>query len=285
MIKSYNFDSKRMDMNKKQIIESLFGFTEATFYRWKAQKRPIINLVSLFSDKELEKFLLDGSKQISKFELIENQEVIFRYSRNKYLSIFISPLGSLGDTINKDFMDFYFNVLVFAKEKIQDQTIFEPFDIQRSSLLYSTKNNFTYEASESEIIPKFEVGLERLGQFDCYTNQFLYSNLMQEFKPMIQLDLEHLDLDQKVEAYLHTILFKLYHVHRNKNTEEKRELLVEIIETLYISSQKNIQEKELQSSPIFNLSADDISLDQLLKKDFKLIQKEFDKIIQAVEVV
>jgi len=35
---------------------------------------------------------------------------------------------------------------------------------------------------------------------------------------------------------------------------------------------------------VLNLSADDISLDQLLKKDFKLVQKEFDKILQAMEM-
>ena len=271
-------------MNKKQIIESLFGFTEATFYRWKAQKRPIINLVSLFSDSELEEFLLSGSKNLSGLGLVKSYEKVFYYSREKYLSIFISPLGSLGDTINKEFMDFYFNVLVFAKDKIEDQAVFEPFDIQRSSLLYSTKSNFTYTPPENEIIPKFEVGLERLGHFDCYANQFLYSNLMQDFNPMIQIDMDHLERDQKVEAYLHTMLFRLYSAHVDKTAEEKRELFIEIVETLYMSVQKGNSKDGLESAPILNLSANDISLDQLLKKDFKLIQKEFDKILQAIEV-
>jgi hypothetical protein len=271
-------------MTYEQLMVKLFQFSSPTYYKWsKHEKRPIFDFLSYaFSKNDIEEWL--STSKISKIEILKGEEAVFKYSRDKYLSIFIKPLGSIGDTINKDFMDFYFNVLVFAKEKIQDQTIFEPFDIQRSSLLYTTRNNFTYTPPKNEVVPKFEVGLERLGQFDCYTNQFLYSNLMQEFKPMIQIDLEHLDLDQKVEAYLHTILFKLYHAHRDKNAEEKRELLVEIIETLYISAQKNIQEKELQSTPIFNLSADDISLDQLLKKDFKLIQKEFDKLLQAIEV-
>jgi hypothetical protein len=271
-------------MTYEQLMVKLFQFSSPTYYKWsKHEKRPIFDFLTYaFSKNDIEEWL--NTSKISKIEILKGEESVFIYSRNKYLSIFTNPLGSLGDTINKDFMDFYFNVLVFAKNNIEDQAVFEPFDIQRSSLLYSTKNNFTYEASESEIIPKFEAGLEKLGQFDCYTNQFLYTNLMQEFKPMMQVDLEHLDLDQKVEAYLHTILFKLYHTHRDKNAEEKRELLVEIIETLYISAQKNIQEKELQSAPIFNLSADDISFDQLLKKDFKLIQKEFDKLLQAIEV-
>ena len=105
---------------------------------------------------------------------------------------------------------------------------------------------------------------------------------MQDFNPMIQIDMDQLDLNQKVEAYLHTMLFKLYHTHTDKNSKEKRELFIEIIETLYMSVQKVNQKEGLESAPV--LSSDDISLDQLLKKDFKLVQKEFDKILQSIEV-
>ena len=273
-------------ISKNDIYSKLFGFNPSTLYRWREseEERPVLGLIdNVFTLSELKEWVED--KVIpARFQVLSEQKAINVYARDKYLSIFISPLGSLGDTINKDFMDFYFNVLVFAKDKIEDQAIFEPFDIQRSSLLYSTKNNFTYTPPENEIIPKFEVGLERLGQFDCYTNQFLYSNLMQEFNPMIQIDMDHLDLDQKVEAYLHTMLFKLYHTHTDKNSKEKRELFIEIVEMLYMSVQKVNQKEGLESAPILNLSADDISLDQLLKKDFKLVQKEFDKILQSIEV-
>ncbi len=268
----------------KEVASQVLGCNLSSYYAWDKQGRPIIKLLQkYFPNKEDLQEWLDKS-EISKYELLKGEEAVFIYSREKYLSIFTSPIGSLGDTINKDFMDFYFNVLVFAKNKIADQAIFEPFDIQRSSLLYSTKSNFTYTPPENEIIPKFEIGLERLGQFDCYTNQFLYSNLMQEFTPMIQIDMDHLDLDQKVEAYLHTMLFRLYHAHTDKNSKEKRELFIEIIETLYMSVQKDNQKEELGSAPVLNLSANEISLDQLLKKDFKLVQKEFDKILQAIEM-
>jgi len=268
----------------RSTMSKLLEISEKSYYVWKKKTHTkLINLLeSMYSKSDIEEYLKYG--KISKFEILKGEEVVFKYSRDKYLSIFIKPLGSLGDTINKDFMDFYFNVLVFAKNKIEDQTIFEPFDIQRSSLLYTTKNNFTYTPPENEIIPKFEVGLERLGQFDCYSNQFLYSNLMQEFNPMMQIDMDHLDLNQKVEAYLHAMLFRLYRAHTDKNAKEKRELLIDIIETLYLSVQKVDQKEGIESAPILNLSANDISLDQLLKKDFKLVQKEFDKILQAIEV-
>ena len=47
-------------MKKKEIIEKLFGFTEATYYNWKKENRPIINLVKYFNDEELIKFLKTG---------------------------------------------------------------------------------------------------------------------------------------------------------------------------------------------------------------------------------
>lgn len=275
-----------MKISKNDIYSKLFGFNPSTLYRWREneEERPVLGLIdNVFTLSELKEWVEDKIIP-ARFQVLSEQKAINVYAREKYLSIFTSPLGSLGDTINKDFMDFYFNVLVFAKDKIEDQAVFEPFDIQRSSLLYSTKSNFTYTSPGNEIIPKFEVGLERLGHFDCYANQFLYSNLMQDFNPMIQIDMDHLERDQKVEAYLHTMLFRLYSAHVDKSAEEKRELFIEIVETLYMSVQKGNSKDGLESAPILNLSANDISLDQLLKKDFKLVQKEFDKILQAIEV-
>ena len=275
-----------MKISKNDIYSKLFGFNPSTLYRWREneEERPVLGLIdNVFTLSELKEWVEDKIIP-ARFQVLSEQKAINVYARDKYLSIFISPLGSLGDTINKEFMDFYFNVLVFAKDKIEDQAVFEPFDIQRSSLLCSTKNNFTYTPPENEMIPKFEVGLERLGHFDCYANQFLYSNLMQDFNPMIQIDMDHLERDQKVEAYLHTMLFRLYSTHVDKTAKEKRELFIEIVETLYMSVQKGNSKDGLESAPILNLSANDISLDQLLKKDFKLVQKEFDKILQAIKV-
>ena len=47
-------------MKKKEIIEKLFGFTEATYYNWKKENRPIISLIKYFNDEELEEFLNTG---------------------------------------------------------------------------------------------------------------------------------------------------------------------------------------------------------------------------------
>ena len=68
-------------MNKKQIIESLFGFTEATFYRWKKQNRLIITLLEKYFTKEdLEEFLESGKCEkmevCSGFSINEIQDLV-----------------------------------------------------------------------------------------------------------------------------------------------------------------------------------------------------------------
>jgi len=71
-------------MNKKQIIESLFGFNFSTFYRWKSQNRPIVNILGkYFADDELEEFLETG--EIQKQELIQGytKEELGKLLQNK----------------------------------------------------------------------------------------------------------------------------------------------------------------------------------------------------------
>jgi len=269
-------------MTFKQTMAAIFVTAEGTYYKWKREKRPIISLLEMYSKEELEEFLQFG--KISKFELLKEQEAVFKYSRSKYFSTLTETLGSLGDIINKDFMNFYFNVLVFSKDNVERQFIFEPFEIQKSSLIFATKNKFSYNPPKNELIPKFEVGIERLSQFDCYGNQFLYSNIIQEFKPMIQIDMDDLELKFQVEAYLHAMLFHLYSYHTNKSADEKRELFIEIVETLYLSDKEHKKIEDNLQAKLLHDIANTQSLDILLRNDFNLIQKNFDKILQAIEI-
>jgi hypothetical protein len=63
-------------MNKQQIIESLFGFNNSTFYRWKSQNRLIIVLLEkYFTQEELEEFLETG--------VIQKQELIKGYTKEE----------------------------------------------------------------------------------------------------------------------------------------------------------------------------------------------------------
>jgi hypothetical protein len=48
-------------MTFKQIVEELFGFASPTYYRWKKEKRPIIELIKgSFTEQDIETFLDSG---------------------------------------------------------------------------------------------------------------------------------------------------------------------------------------------------------------------------------
>lgn len=269
-----------MKISKNDVYSKLFGFNTSTYYRWKEGKRPIIDLIeNTFTLNELNDWL--ENKKISKFEILKEQEAVLQYAAAQYLNLFIGQhgTGSIGDIIYKDFMDLYFNVLVYSKDNMANQSVFKPFEIQKSSLIYLTRHNTSYQAPDNELVPKLEVGIELLSEFDCYINQFLQSNIMQNFKPMLHLvQANKFDENQKAEALLHIILFHLYYHHQSKDQKEKRELFIDIIETLQLSSKKSDANK--QSLMILDEST---SLDALLKTDVDLIEKNIDNILLAIE--
>ncbi len=61
-------------MNKKEMVEELFGFTEATFYNWKRENRPIVKLIQYLEYPALEEFLETG--KIQRYENIEINEKV-----------------------------------------------------------------------------------------------------------------------------------------------------------------------------------------------------------------
>ncbi|MBN2479343.1 MAG: hypothetical protein JXA94_03865, partial [Parachlamydiales bacterium] len=76
----------------------------------------------------------------------------------------------------------------------------------------------------------------------------------------------------------HIILFHLYCHHQSKDQKEKRELFVDIIETLQSSTKKN----DIKKQPLMILD-ENVSLDALLKRDIDLIEKNIDNILLAIE--
>ena len=61
-----------MNMKTKDLIEKLFGYTEATYYNWKREDRPIIKLVQYLGQEALEEFLETG--KIKKYETSEDNK-------------------------------------------------------------------------------------------------------------------------------------------------------------------------------------------------------------------
>lgn len=57
-------------MNNNELMSELFGFSSPTYFRWKREKRPIIDLIEKYFLKEdLEEFIKSG--QVSKYERTE----------------------------------------------------------------------------------------------------------------------------------------------------------------------------------------------------------------------
>jgi hypothetical protein len=211
----------------------------------------------------------------ARFKVLQEEELVYKYAKHQYFNV-METIGSLGDIVNKDFMDFYFNVLVFAKNDLEQQSTYGPFDIQKSSILYATRNGFTPEKQNDELMPKFEAGIELLSHFDCYINQFILANILQEFQPMINTEIDNSDfkIDVKIEAYLHTLLFVLYETHPDKPYDEKRIILLSLLNEFYsFFHLPTILDRELET----------ISLDTTLKKNFDIVQKHFDKLIEAIK--
>ena len=230
-----------MKISKNDIYSKIFGFNPSTYYRWKEDKRPIIDLINkYFSVNELNRFL--NEKQIQRFELSERQKENRKYINEKYINIFLKEISLFTSIDNQDFLDFYINVLVYSKNNMHSINVYKPFTIQKASLLYMPKHQFeedffTKEENEydefeqqeylSNLFRKqyFTQGIEILDEFDCYTNQFLEECILLDFNPLIEImqdDLDLIDDNKKVIAYAHTLLFITYDKYPNNTREEKK---------------------------------------------------------------
>lgn len=266
-----------MKISKNDIYSKLFGFNPSTLYRWREneEERPVLGLIdNIFTLSELKEWV-ENRVIPARFKVLQEQELVYKYAKHQYFNV-METIGSLGDIANKDFMDFYFNVLVFAKNNVEQQTTYSPFDIQKSSILYAARNGFALETHNDGLMPKFEAGIELLSHFDCYINQFILANILQDFQPMINTEIDDsgFKIDVSVEAYLHALLFALYEVHTDKPYDEKRIILLALLNEFYSFFRlSTISDQELET----------VSLDTALKKHFDIVQKHFDKLMEGIQ--
>jgi hypothetical protein len=77
-------------MKKEEIYLELFKFTRNTFYVWKRENRPIINLLEkYFSDEDLEEFL--ENEKISKLDITQK----FIEQRNEKINLYIEFISRI----------------------------------------------------------------------------------------------------------------------------------------------------------------------------------------------
>ncbi len=268
-----------MKISKNDIYSRLFGFNPSTLYRWREneEERPILGLIdNVFTLSELKEWVEDKIIP-ARFQVLKEQQLNLQYAKRQYFDILDNTIGSLGDIVNKDFMDFYFNVLVYSKYNIDRQTKFSPYDIKKSSLLFMAEAD-SHIIKEDTKRDYFSAGIEALNLFDCLVNQFLFTNIMQDFQPMIKIEIDYgeFKLNAKVESYLHAILFALYDTHQDKSIEEKRVILFTLLNEFYsFFKLPTIDERNFKNT----------SFDAMLNMNFDVVQKHFDKLIEAIQQV
>lgn len=83
-------------MQRKQIIESLYGFTEGTYYNWKKEQRLILQLIEkYFNEDEIVEFIKTGkinrleiSREIDdELEDFAFKTAVFKIKANKNLAM------------------------------------------------------------------------------------------------------------------------------------------------------------------------------------------------------
>ena len=133
----------------KENIKKILDISDKTYYNWKNQNRPIIELLhKYFTDSEIEEFLQTG--EIINFEAtnyIKNN--FMKINKNKYIQNFKSIDSSLRSIHQEHIKDFYFYFLSNLKNKKNffsstdyeyESNFIEKYDFQKAISDYIFKN-------------------------------------------------------------------------------------------------------------------------------------------------
>lgn len=128
-------------MKKDAIVSKIIGSSVPTYYNWKREQRPIINLLEkYFSKEELEEFLQNEKiNKFEKFNFINNE--ILEKNRIKYLKSFTSdnPFGSLYQS-HSTFIKFYFDFILELKKDEEFYKKDFDFLLNQYILIFSIEN-------------------------------------------------------------------------------------------------------------------------------------------------
>jgi len=200
-------------MTHKEVMAKLFDFNATTYYAWKKQNRPIINLIDRYFTKEdLQEFIEKGSistldsfnqnKNIQDIEILNKVSSLVR----KQLEKKINSLDSVGTktVINiiedylkqsnenidtKIFSLFYKNISDIQNYYAQDMAEIEIKQI-RKNFKFTEKNK---EAFEAEIIKKKEYRIDIITNFFDSLNESELFLLLSGYKDLLR-DNEYLGI-------------------------------------------------------------------------------------------
>lgn len=153
---------------KKETIENLYGNSEASYYRWKKEKRPIISLVEkYFYEEELIEFIETG--KISRMEIllkIHQQEYssLTILNQLKYLEINNSIIKH--NAILADYAYFIYQQLFEFNEKLNLEKLKIKYIIHKNTVL--DEQHKIYLFSKYQIKFEFLSLLVQSISNDCY---------------------------------------------------------------------------------------------------------------------
>lgn len=156
-------------LHKIDNISKLFDFANSTVYKWKKEKRPILELIDkYFIDEEIEEFLETG--KIDKFEKEKLQNDFFA----KYKSIYFGYIEKFGLIINLDegIQQYYFKYLFYIKDNYGKFNIHKnPFSASSIEFAFFYKNQHNYKE-----VKDFHILLDLIDFLDSQPGMWLYFN-------------------------------------------------------------------------------------------------------------
>jgi len=247
----------------KKTMSLLFSTAEGTYYKWKAQKRPIILLLDyLLTQSEIEEFLSSSDHKITKFEMIKDFEMILLGSKIDYLKFVNDNL--ILDFKYDIFIDLYYQFLVY----IDNMQRSEDVEISKSWTLGDAIPGFfinhSIAADKEDKIYKLQYKFSIINHFDQNMSNFIRLSLARDMLPLVT---NNIGSNAKIsEAYrksavYHTLLFNIYRSHPKLDYRQKMKYLLDLIVP---------GSKEEDADIIF-------------EKNWKFIEVDFNKYIDRVK--
>lgn len=143
----------------KETMAGIFATAEGTYYKWKKENRPIINLLNYFDLKELQLFLQTG--KISKLELIKgidykdleqklNEKSLNQNRLNEIIKIFtIYDTDTLKNALKEAFEknNISFGTIEYLKQKRTKLEVIKKIENLLDDLQHEKQSNSRYISS------------------------------------------------------------------------------------------------------------------------------------------
>jgi hypothetical protein len=217
-------------MRYDELMSKLFGFSVPTYYNWKKENRPIINLIEQsFSVQQIENFLEFGN-------FLCRPELLINECNNKILK-FIDMIGIATNTLR----DLYGHYDVEDAEKFLDV------------LVYTTKN---YEVGLDSYKPRYikkymqryydeykdlyDVSSRDLQEYNCVIDDLEFDNNI-NFDSLMDNDFKNLvyyAMNYKIKYFDLVLIFYLKYVYFNQ--KEKINQIYNKIKPTYQDKRDNV---------------------------------------------